>query len=552
MNANGPARLPHAEADAAVRGHIDRAEPNGTVRGWCAATAAPFGPRRISILVEGETVLTGVECGLFRKDLLAAGIGDGHHGFTATIPEHLLSPGETCRVTLLDEADGVPVGQPVTITWAPRKAAPAASLEAHIDEITDDGLVVGWCWDSAAPDRRVVLNILADGRLAGSTTAGLFRDDLRGAGKGTGHCGFSFFLPWNLIATRAEIGVTLQDSATSLPVGQRVVLRRPQIETAEQRIGALERQLQLLRAELQAAEARAANAEDSRAAPELFRLVASFFQDLADGKPRDSLASLKTRLDYIAERFPLVALSLPDSPAVTIFVLPIGRIAALHACLAALHRAGADSLARIVVLDEGELEGEDAALLPAIVRNVTILRLRPEETINDALRGATTPFLALLPCHLAVGPGWLDQLLARFTAHDAVAIAGGGVALDGGPPLARALLADPAGGLSAAPARETTEPTRADALDDLGVVIRRTALRDLGGLDLSFSGLPARMLDVCLRARRAGLLVESVPEAIAYAGDGAVSLLDQTSAADLQRLRASCAALRGAPRRGRK
>ena len=537
------AALRPADDAASVHGHVDALEPNGTVRGWCAALAPPFGPRRISILIDGVSAVTGIACDLFRSDLLTANIGDGNHGFVASIPTLLLVSGEAAEVSLLDEASGDFIDRPRLVQWAPR-AALQASLEAHIDDVTTEGLVTGWCWDPADPDRRVVLNVLADGLHAATSVAGLYRDDLRTAGKGSGHCGFSCFLPWHQIGARAEIAITLQDSETGLPLGQRAILRRPQIVTAERRIDALERQLRLLRTELQAAEARAAQANDARGVPELFRLIASFFQDLADGRPRSTLATLNARLDEIAEQFPLVSLSVAGAPEVTIFVLPDGRIDRLHACLAALHRAGADTIGRIVVLEQDGAGGEDVTLIQAVVRNAHVLRLRPDETINDALRTSITPFLALLPCHIMVGPGWLERLLAALKADPNLVLAAGALSADGCPAATRRLVADPACGLRAAidaGSVGTSDPDAliyADAIDELGVVLCAQKLRDLGGLDLSYSSLGAQMLDACLRLRGAGLKIACDPAAVAFAPAGLTSLLDQGSPSDLARLRA--------------
>jgi len=544
---------------AAVHGHIDSVSATGSVRGWCAATQAPFGPRLISVLCDGVSVASGVTCAAFRRDLQTAGIGDGNHGFAAEIPAAHIEPGAATTVTVRDDATGTIVGQPVKVRW-PERAAPAPVLEAHIDQATQDGMITGWCWDSAAPERHVALDVLADGSVAGTTVTGLYRDDLRTAGKGSGHCGFSFFLPWHLIAARAETIITLRDHDSGESVGPSVSLRRPVIVTAEQRMEVLERQIQLLRGELQAAEAAAQQADEARSANGLFRMVAGFFQDLADGRPRASLTSLRTRMDEIAERFPLIPLRAAEQPAVTIFVLPDRSFERLYGCLAALHRAGADSKARIVVLDRGQpdaTDAEDVALIPAVARNAAALRLRPDETINDVLDSVTTPFLAILPSHLTISPGWLDNILAAFARDDRLALAGGALRLGEAMLTTRRLRADPTQGLQAmtehgpAAPRDASPLLRADGVDELGIVARASAWREAGGLDLSYSSLAAQILDLCLRLRRAGLHIGSASSAVAQSMDSAVPLLDQCTAGDLQRLRAICATLQQAATQAR-
>jgi len=551
MNATPPAslcdntRLP--DALLPVHGHIDAVHPTGTVHGWCAAVHPPFGQRRVTILLDGQPALTNVACDMFRKDLLAARIGDGNHGFRVDLPQALLVPGGEAELTLRDEASGLLVGQAVRAHWPPGQARNAA-LEGHIDQVTAEGMVVGWCWDRAAPERRVIVNVLVDGSLAGSTPAGVYRDDLRDAGKGTGHCGFSLFLPWNMIASRGEIAVTLQDHETCLPMGQRVIFSTPKIVTTEQRIDALERQLQLVRAELHAAELRAAQDENAGKAPELFRIVAAFFQNLAEGRPYGNLSSLRARLDDAAGRYELIPLNLPQAPVATIFVLPDGRLDHLHACLDSLHRAGADMQARVVVLDLAEHDHDDTTLIPALARNAMVMRLRPGETVNDILASADTQFWALLPCHVAIGPHWLDRLLQDFANDPAIAVAATALrdnAQTGEAQVGtmRHLVVDPRTGLfvngAAGGTGACTESMDVDAIDDLALVMCADAFNRTGGLDLSYSCLAAQLLEYCLRVRRRGYTIRYHREALAAASFEAASLLDQSLGSDVERLRAA-------------
>jgi len=116
MNVTTPA-VRAAALDQTAHGHIDAVDPEGGVRGWCAAEAEPFGPRSVTVLVDGKPALTGIICDLYRKDLLAAGIGDGHHGFAADLPRASLRAGEQSEISLIDEASGLPVGQVITQVW---------------------------------------------------------------------------------------------------------------------------------------------------------------------------------------------------------------------------------------------------------------------------------------------------------------------------------------------------------------------------------------------------------------------------------------------------
>jgi hypothetical protein len=524
---------------ASVHGKIDVVEQDGVIRGWCAAIRPPFGQRRVSVVLGNTPVLSGLNCDMFRDDLLVAGIGDGRHGFSAHVPYRFIVAGRVDLVTLIDDDTGTPLGGVTQVRWC-TPLTEALPLQCHIDEVHANGRVTGWCWDPGEPDRAVGLDVLANGIQAGTTLAGLFREDLRAAGKGSGHCAFSFFIPWNLVATAARIDVSLLDSRTGLPAGDVVTLRRPQLDSAERRIDCLERQLKLLQGELLAADTRAAAARDCDDVSALFREVASFFQDLADGKQRGAMAGLKARLDETAARLAPVALAVPASPLVTILVLPDGGLDRLHACCAALHRAGADLSARIVVLDAGAADGEDVILIHAAVHNLQTRRIGPNETINDALAGLDTRYVALLPAHLTVAFGWLDRLVAGLETDPGAALLAGAVSFGGETPGPRLLAADSINGLRAAGL------TDADAVDALGVVLRLQAMLSLGGLDLSFESLAAQVLDLCLRLRAAGLRIAADETALSTARDPAISLLDQASVEDLRRLRATCSALAAA------
>jgi hypothetical protein len=527
-----------------VRGCIDGVSPAGIISGWCAG--APDAPaRRLAIMVDGAVAIDNVACAIFREDLRAAGIGDGHHGFRVEIPAASRRPAAEALVEVLDQDTSLPIAAGVRVVWNHR---PSADLEGHVDSISEEGMILGWCWDRADPARRVLLNVLADGTQVGTTVAGLYRDDLRAAGKGEGHCGFSFFLPWQAISLRAEVGITLQDSESGLPVGPRTTLRRPQILTAEQRIEALERQLQLVRAELQTAEARALRAEDARLAPDLFKVVAAFFNDLAQGKPRAGLVGLRTRLDDVAHRLRPVSLGSPRETDTTILVLPDGDVDRLHTCLSALNRAGADSRAQVVLLDSGEGDGEDLALIHAAVRHARVLCLRPEETINDLLRAIKTPYIALLPCHVDVAEAWLDELTGRLRLDQGVGIAASQLLGVAGQPANTALVADPVHGLR--PSHAPAAAAEADALDDLCLCLRSDMLWQLGGLDLAYGALPAQVVDLCLRARRSGWRIAFSNRIVGRSCEGSVSALDRISAEDMERLRAACEANAGSSKPG--
>lgn len=66
------------------KGFVEVITP-GRVKGWACDAGDP-GSRLTVVIRNGETTLAEVEASKMREDLVAAGIGDGRHGFEAVIP----------------------------------------------------------------------------------------------------------------------------------------------------------------------------------------------------------------------------------------------------------------------------------------------------------------------------------------------------------------------------------------------------------------------------------------------------------------------------------
>jgi hypothetical protein len=99
---------PAATFDAEIEGCIDEVT-RGRVRGWARDVAAPGQSLTLQIVVDG-VVLCETLASDYRTDLLAAGIGDGCHGFDVTIPGGL-SPDATHVVAVRRKDDGATLGQ---------------------------------------------------------------------------------------------------------------------------------------------------------------------------------------------------------------------------------------------------------------------------------------------------------------------------------------------------------------------------------------------------------------------------------------------------------
>ncbi|MCW3473866.1 hypothetical protein [Limobrevibacterium gyesilva] len=67
-------------------------------------------------------------------------------------------------------------------------------VTGHLD-LCGPELVEGWIFWHREPARKLELQVFMDNQLVGACMADLFRQDLRDAGLGDGHCAFSFRIP---------------------------------------------------------------------------------------------------------------------------------------------------------------------------------------------------------------------------------------------------------------------------------------------------------------------------------------------------------------------
>lgn len=89
-----------------VTGHFDYLQ-DGRAYGWAFATEHPKKRLNIEILADGEVIAHGIAAD-FREDLLAAGIGDGHHLFALTL-SHELFDGQIHTLSAREAETGTPL-----------------------------------------------------------------------------------------------------------------------------------------------------------------------------------------------------------------------------------------------------------------------------------------------------------------------------------------------------------------------------------------------------------------------------------------------------------
>jgi len=126
-----------------MAGSIDLVTVEGIIEGWCWNESRPNDRVTVIIAVDGKEAARTVAAD-FREDLKPAGIGDGCHAFRQVLPFGLLEGSRSHRVTIVDAATGIQVGEayeykaPLAVPFDDRLSAleaRAALLEGRVKEL---------------------------------------------------------------------------------------------------------------------------------------------------------------------------------------------------------------------------------------------------------------------------------------------------------------------------------------------------------------------------------------------------------------------------------
>ncbi len=520
-----------------VSGNLDYVAPDGRIVAWCWSPAEPDRRREVGVWIDGVEVLRA-RCDQMRRDLLGAGVGDGAHALDLPLPAGIMRPG--CRVTvaLRDVATGRQIGSATPVTWegAPQDARPGPPsrvLSGNFDRVTKDGWVLGWCWYPDHPEVHVDLTVLVDDEAVGTTRAANFRPDLQAAGIGDGTHAFAFALPWSVMTDKGMLRVSVQETATMTALGDPILIRAGRLAAAEERIQDLVRQIRLLRGQIDDIAMQDRGRQEDRAARDLFATVAGFFQALADGDAGPVTGGgLRTAVESVTTRFAPLVLSIPEAPVATICVHAGASIDTVYRCLAALRDAGADRQADIVLLDDGAHGGE-AALLPAVVRNLGYVRVPLQGSMlaarNDVAASGRGRLVAFLAPQVRVMPGWLEEIAGTFAREPDAAAVGSKVVRDDGLLHHTGILLGPdgtlcdPGRLAAADDPEHDFLRRAHALGDVAYALRRDLMQEAGGFGTGFASPAHATVDLCMRLRANARQVLYQPLAVAVWSDDSAS-----------------------------
>jgi glycosyltransferase involved in cell wall biosynthesis len=518
-------------APPVLEGGVDRVEPDGTLEGWAWSPQAPHSHRVVAVTVDGHVAGRTV-CDRPRPDLAAMGKGTGNHGFLMRLAPGTLRSGVASEIALRDLATGQLVGEAVRVAWglpAEPGAGVASPLTGNLDRVTRDGWVSGWCWDPAHPTARVTLDVLVDEEVVGSTLAANWRADLQQAGIGDGSHGFSYALPYEVLAQKGTLRVRVQEAGSGRPVSDPVVLRIGRQAEAEQRIAELERHVRLLRGRVDELlrEAGERPAAEERAARALFATVAGFFQELADGTD-DAVRGfglgrgLQATFDALLATLPALALDHPSGrPQALVLVPASAAVESVHRCLAALHAAGVDRSADLLVIDPGEADARNA-LLPGLVRGVRYEHCgagRLAEACNAALRRSQAPTVAFVDPQVDVTPQWFDELRATLAREPDAAMVGGvvlgaeGLLQHGGFAIESDARLRDLGQFAEADRAERRFLRAVDAVASLACLADRERVLAAGGLEPGYTRLDYAVVGLCARLRADGGSVLLQPSA---------------------------------------
>ena len=169
------------------------------VRGWVIDRADAGSRLSVCLSVDGCDAASGV-ADVFREDLLAAGVGDGRHGFVVNVDRALPLHRPDSIVVEVRHQDGTrqPLASIAELFVEPPGAhvSVAAAGTGITGYFAANGFdVSGWAFDPAHPSGHLDVEIEHDGHRLGSVRADIFMDDLLRAGIGSGDHGFLFVVP---------------------------------------------------------------------------------------------------------------------------------------------------------------------------------------------------------------------------------------------------------------------------------------------------------------------------------------------------------------------
>ena len=177
-----------AQTTALYQGFLDAAGC-GIITGWAWDSSQPNTVISVDIF-DGSTSIISIAANLFREDIVNAGIGNGFHGFSFTVPQSLKN-GQPHNIRALFHGTATELGNSprvINCTGAP-------PIYQGFHDGAGCNTISGWAWDANDPNNPINVDIYDGATLTATVPAIQFRPDLATAGIGNGFHGFSFTVP---------------------------------------------------------------------------------------------------------------------------------------------------------------------------------------------------------------------------------------------------------------------------------------------------------------------------------------------------------------------
>ncbi len=228
---------------------------------------------------------------------------------------------------------------------------------------------------------------------------------------------------------------------------------------------------------------------------------------------------------------PPIEFAPPDHPAASIIVSGGNRPSDSLACLRALQKNTPAASFEVALISTLPPEVTDRVVRPG--PGLSIIPYNREsdtqKAIAVAIASSVGRYLVLLDDHVEVQPGWLAALLEIADGDPAVGAVGPKVVFPSGQLCeAGAIVWNDGSTWHFGQGREPSHPAfnfrrHVDFCSASALLIRRSALGALSGLDARFLSAPYQAADLCFSLRAAGYSVLYQPEAVVIHKDGVVT-----------------------------
>src|SRR5208283_1113997 len=162
-------------------GFLDTASCSET-GGWAWEPTQPDTAINVDIY-DGSAKLATVAANTFRADLLAAGIGNGYHGYNY---DPNFSDGVEHTITVYIS------GTVINLSNSPQTTSACTSSYGGFLDTASCSLIAGWAWEPGQPDTAINVDIYDGSAKLATVAANTFRADLLAAGIGNGYHGYSY------------------------------------------------------------------------------------------------------------------------------------------------------------------------------------------------------------------------------------------------------------------------------------------------------------------------------------------------------------------------